>query len=157
MVNAVEVVLARRNAVLGIHLILDGRAGTACLQRSAYERADGGQAATLCAGCDGPGWPLPQRAGGAASTTAAVALGVAEGDEDEVVAVPAEWLAGDCVTVAVVHPATVSPAALSRMIFLRILLIPVSLPLCALVPAFDPYGALHFSPESLPAVAVMIR
>ena len=50
----------------------------------------------------------PYREGGAASAIA-VALDVAEGDE--AVAVPAEWLAGDCVTVAVVHPAPVDHSA----------------------------------------------
>jgi hypothetical protein len=72
---------------------------------------------------------------------------------DKAVAVPAGCLAGDCVTVAaVVYPATASTAALTRMIFLSIFAHPRSLPLCASVLAFDPYGALHFSLESLPAV-----
>src|SRR6266487_1908818 len=56
-------------------------------------------------GVTGRGGRLPHCEGGAASSAVEGAeLGVAEGDETD--GVPAEELAGDCVTVAVVQPAT---------------------------------------------------
>jgi hypothetical protein len=65
-----------------------------------------------------------------------VALGVAEGDADEAVAVAAEWLAGDCVTVAVVHPAAARAANEAAA---RIFLILLSSPL----PGRDDYMTLR--------------